>query len=152
MMRRLRVRVKNIEFKISDLSLEGDDIRRIGFEGITQIDGQTFHFLADNSYSGNIVNRVAAYFGEAGFGGVDIDKPDGVSLTKEKAAQQASEIAKKLTDELKLCYITPAASQDKSRNWGWACVFMREINGCPTAYDIAERPVSMEAVNVAGKL
>jgi hypothetical protein len=141
--------VKNIEFKISDLSADGDDIRRVGFEGITQMDGQTFHFLADNTYSGDVVNRVAAYFGEAGFRGADIDKPYGVSLTKEQAAQQASDIAEQLTDELKLCYITPAASsQDEARNWGWACVFMREINGCPTAYETTEIGSSLEAVNV----
>ena len=139
--------LKNIEFKISDLSSDGDDIRRVGFEGTTQVDGQPFFFGAYNAYYSDDVNRVTAGFG--GFGGVDIDKPYGVSLTKEQAAIKASEIAKQLTDELTLCYITPAASGgDVSRKWGWACVFMREINGCPTAYEAAERPFSIEAVNV----
>jgi hypothetical protein len=80
---------------------------------------------------------------------VDIDKPYGVSLTKEQAAQQATEIAEQLTDGLSLCYITPAATRgDESRNWGWACVFMREINGCPTAYETTVIGSSLEAVEV----
>ena len=138
---------KNIEFKITEMDYY-DDFTGVGFEGITQVDNQSFYFMACNAYYCDGVNRVRANFGSE-FGGVDIDAPYGISLTEEQAAEQATEIAEQLTDELSLCYITPAASaQDESRSWGWACVFMREINGCPTAYETAERPVSIEAVNV----
>ena len=140
------IELKNIEFQIGVIT-SGEDITIIGFDGTTQVDGQPFHFYAGSDVNGDSVNRVTAGFG--GFGGVDIDTPYGISLTKEQAAAQASEIAAQLTDELSLCYMTPAASgQDISRNWGWACVFMREINGCPTAYETTEIGSSLEAVNV----
>ncbi len=143
--------LKKLDFKI-DVMDSNEDQSHIGFEGTTQVDDQPFYFLAINAYSSDVVNRVYANYGSnlVWFGGVNIDAPYGVSLTKEQAAAQASEIAKQLTDELSLCYITPAASgqDDVSRNWGWACVFMREINGCPTAYETARRPSGLEAVNV----
>lgn len=141
------IELKTIEFQIGVIT-SGEDITIIGFDGTTQVDGQPFHFYAGSDVNGDSVNRITAGFG--GFGGVDIDTPYGISLTKEQAAAQASEIAAQLTDELSLCYITPAASgqEDMSRNWGWACVFMREINGCPTAYETTEAGFSLEAVNV----
>ena len=149
--------LENIDFKITEVKygeeLNGDPITGVGFEGTTQVEGQPFYFYAGSDINGDSVIRVHAKFGTdpVGFGGVDIDTPYGVSLTKEQAAEQAGEIAAQLTDELSLCYITPAASGQRNtspRNWSWACVFMREINGCPTAYETAERPFSIEAVNV----
>lgn len=129
--------LRNIEFKIDKIEyfngITGD-----GFEGSTQIDGQSFCFFAGN-YNGGAANKIKANYGTGitHFEGTYADKPYGVSLTKEQAATQANEIAKKLTDELKLCYVAPTATfkHFTSRNWGWACVFMREINGCPTAYE-----------------
>lgn len=81
------------------------------------------------------------------FGGTDLDAPYGVTLTKEQAAEQAKAIASQLTDELKLCYVAPSAAhkEEANRNWGWACVFMREINGCPTAYATEDVGSSMES-------
>ena len=151
------IELKSIEFKIGVI-LSGEDLVSgdkqtvIGFEGTTQVDDQPFYFYAGSDMNGDSVNRIRANFGSGHvvFGGVDINAPYNVSLTKEQAAEQASEIAKQLTGELTLCYVTPAASgrDGMSRNLGWACVFMREINGCPTAYETAERPFSIEAVNV----
>lgn len=144
----------NIEFIIGEISsaedLEtGDNQTVIGFDGITQVDGQPFSFYACSDVNGDSVKRVYASFDNVFFGGVDIDAPYGVSLTKAQATEQADEIAKQLTNELRLCYITPAATNNEtSRNWGWACVFMREINGCPTAYETTAVGHSLEAVNV----
>ena len=122
----------------------------VRFEGTTMIDGQPFYLYAGNIF-GKSVRTVRANFGSrpAGFYGTYIDKPYGISLTKEQAADQASEIAKQLTDELKLCYVVPAGGgkqEDMSRNWGWACVFMREINGCPTAYESTDVGSDMETI------
>lgn len=149
--------LKNIKFEIGEISygeeLNGDKMTGVGFEGTTMLDSQPFYFCAGSDINSESVNSIRANFGSDSnrFGGVDIDAPYGVSLTKEQAAEQASDIAEQLTDELSLCYITPAATRqgDTSRNWGWACVFMREINGCPTAYETAERPLSIESVNVS---
>ena len=149
--------LENIEFKIGVISswedqTSGNTQRVIGFEGTTQVDGQPFYFYAGSDVDGDSVKRVYANFGsnQVAFGGVDIETPYGISLTEEQAAEQATEIAEQLTDELSLCYITPASSnrEDMSRNWGWACVFMREINGCPTAYETTEVGFSLEAINV----
>ena len=120
----------------------------VRFEGTTMIDGQPFYLYAGNIF-GKSVRTVRANFGSrpAGFWGTYIDKPYGISLTKEQAADQASEIAKQLTNELTLCYVVPTGGQkqeDMSRNWGWACVFMREINGCPTAYESTDVGSDME--------
>lgn len=152
-----KIELKKIEFKTSKVSCgqdqNGDDITRIGFEGTTQVDDQPFYFRAGSDVNSDSVTWIHANFGSGpiGFGGVDIDTPYGVSLTKEHAAEQASKIAKQLTDELSLCFITPAASGQGNtfpRNWGWACVFMREINGCLTAYETAERGFRLEVETV----
>jgi|GEM_PF-959329 len=151
------IKLENIEFKITEMDYY-DDFTGVGFEGTTHVNNQPFFFSACNAYYYDGVNRVRANFGSnpVGFGGVDIDAPYNVSLAKEQAAAQASEIAKQLTDELMLCYITPAAAyvnptatnDETIRNWGWACVFMREINGCPTAYETAERGFRLEVETV----
>lgn len=139
--------LKTIEFKIGNLR---DEEEIIGFKGTTKVNNQPFYFMSINAYNSSVVNRVFASYGVgmSNFGGIDIDTPYGISLTKEQAAKQAGEIAKQLTDELSLCYMTPAASGRDERNWGWACVFMRDINGCPTVYKTAERGHSLEAVNI----
>lgn len=135
------------EFEMSEVEFY-EGTTGVRFEATTMIDGQLFYFYAGN-YFGKSVRSVRANFGSraAGFYGTYIDKPYGVSLTKEQAAAQSSEIAKQLTDELKLCYVVPTGGhkrEDMSRNWGWACVFMREINGCPTAYESTEIGSDME--------
>ena len=148
--------LQKIDFKIGEISYgkdqNGEDNTGVGFEGSTQVDGQLFYLYANNAYDRNGVNRVCAGFDSysAVFGGIGIDTPYGVSMTKEQAEERATGIARQLTDELSLCYVTPAATnqEDVTRKWGWACVFMREINGCPTAYETAERPFSIEAENV----
>ena len=136
--------LKNAEFEIGTLfegeELNGDILTLIGFEGTTEVDGQPIYFIANNGYTGDTVDMISVNYGSipAGFGGVyGVEKPFGITLTKEQAGAQASDIAKQLTDGLKLCYVYPATkmSQDSGRKWGWACVFMREINGCPTAYE-----------------
>ena len=121
----------------------------VRFEGTTMIDGQQVYFYAGNIF-GKSVRTVRVSFGSRFFGspGLGMTAPYGVSLTKEQAAEQASAIAGQLTDELTLCRVAPAASfkdETNSRNWGWACVFMREINGCPTAYESTDVGSDMES-------
>lgn len=139
--------LKNVDYKIGRISygheLNGDAITGAGFEGLTEVSGQPFYFYAGGMPNSDSVRKIQTSFGSgpAWFGGAGlIDKPYGISLTKEQAAAQATDIAKQLTDELTLCCVAPAATfkQNTSRNWGWACVFMREVNGCPTAYEQTE--------------
>lgn len=136
-----------IDFNIGEISY-GDDRTAIGFKGITQANDQSFCFTARSAINGQSVRNVYANYGteQVLFAGTYIDNPYNVSLTREQAAEQASEIAKKLTDELTLTSVVPAASDGPiSRKWGWACVFMREINGCPTAYESTEVGSSMDS-------
>ena len=140
------IKQKNIELKISELSkgeYNGKPVTIIGFEGTTEVNGQSIYFMANNSVFGDAVNRISVNYGKdpAFFGGaMFIDKPYGLALTKEQAGAQASEIAKQLTNDLSLCDVYPATtmSQESGREWGWSCVFMRQINGCPTAYESTE--------------
>ena len=141
------------ELKKIEFTIDTPDDTFIGFEGTTQVDDQPFYFMASNQYAYDGVISVYANYGTdlAPFGEVKIDAPLGVALTREQAAKQAEEIAAQLTDELSLCHIAPATTgprDETSRTWGWACVFMREINGCPTAYETTELSNSLEAVNV----
>lgn len=136
------------EFELSEVEFY-EGTTGVRFEATTMIDGQPFYFYAGNVF-GKKVRSVRASFGShfAGFYGTYIDKPYGISLTKEQAAAQSSVIAKQLTDELKLCYVVPTGGskrEDISRNWGWACVFMREINGCPTAYESTDVGSNIES-------
>lgn len=144
---------KNVELKIGELyrgkELNGDTITLMGFEGTTEANGQPVYFMASSGYTGDAVNRISVNYGSepAFFGGViGVDKPFGISLAKGQAGEQAGEIARQLTDELTLCYVYPATMMNRKsgRKWGWACVFMREINGCPTAYESTEIGSDME--------
>ena len=61
--------------------------------------------------------------------------PEGVAITQAQAEVQAKIIASQLTDELQLCYSAPVHGNNvNDRREGWACVFMRAINGFPTAF------------------
>ncbi len=135
--------LKNTELKIGQLyygsELNGDAITGMGFEGTTQFNGQSYYLRAGSRSNSDAVDKISFNYGltPVWLGGIGVDKPFGISLTKEQAGEKASEIAKKLTTELTLCHVYPATTtgQASNRKWGWACVFMREINGCPTAYE-----------------
>lgn len=144
-----KIELENIEFKIcegEEVGFYDEVVTCYGFHGITQVDGQPFELYASSGYNSDKVRMIWANFNS--FHGARVDEPYGVSLTKEQAVKQASEIAAQLTDELTLCCAAPAAAfiqeGGSSRNWGWACVFMREINGCPTAYATTDVGSSME--------
>ncbi|HPK14524.1 MAG: Regulatory protein BlaR1 [Firmicutes bacterium ADurb.Bin248] len=123
-----------------------------GYNGVsirTQIGENTYRFACGDWPRGRITG-ISAGIGKnymAYFAGVYRDKPWNVSLTAEQAAGQAMAIASQLTDELKLCFIAPAAeSRDNTdRNWGWACVFMREVNGVGTMYTCEDVGSDMES-------
>ena len=115
----------------------------IGFSGDIMKDGYLFHLVVGNDAASNdgyygTRNYIYASMGEDGycpyFGTVKL-APEGVSITQEQAEQQAKAIASQLTDELQLCYSAAVHGNDvNDRKEGWACVFMRAINGFPTAF------------------
>jgi len=138
--------LQTIDFNIGEVSY-GEDRNAVGFKGITQVNNQSFCLTARSAINGQSVRNVYANYGaeQVLFAGTYLDKPYNVSLTKEQAAEQAIEIAENLTDELTLTCVVPAATDGNiSRKWGWACVFMREINGCPTAYESTDVGSSMD--------
>ncbi len=114
-----------------------------GFFGDITKDGYLFHLFAENdpasidAYYGSR-NYIYASMGNEGYcpyyGTVKL-APEGVSITQEQAEQQAKAIASQLTDELQLCYTAAVHGNEvNDRKEGWACVFMRAINGFPTAF------------------
>lgn len=140
------------ELKTKDLSVETISEGQWTYQGIrvnTVADGQPYVILAGNSILPEAVHSIhistSTGYG-AYFSGTYLDEPYGVALTKEEASAQAQAIASQLTDELTLCAVMPTATtkDETERNWGWACVFMREINGCPTAFATEDVGTSME--------
>ena len=114
-----------------------------GFFGKTQQEGYDFLLTLKNEtespfgYYGETSYLYASMGagGYCGYYGTTKSAPDGVSLTKEQAIEQATAIAAQLTDELVFCYAAPVHGNETSgREEGWACVFMRAVNGFPTAY------------------
>ena len=114
-----------------------------GFFGDITKDGYLFHLFAENdpaskdAYYGSR-NYIYASMGKDGYcpyyGTVKL-APEGVSITQEQAERQAKVIASQLTDELQLCYSAAVHGNEvNDRKEGWACVFMRAINGFPTAF------------------
>ncbi len=144
------------DLKIKDLTVEPLKDGERSYRGVsvnTKVDGQNYSIRAGSLLSPDNIRYINITSGSsranyyAFFGGTYLKKPYGVSLSKEQAGEQAKKIAAKLTNELTLCYVAPTAGskQDTVRNWGWACVFMREINGCPTAYATEDVGQSMES-------
>ena len=118
-----------------------------GFAGVTVKDGYRFHLIVENdkaSEDGYIgaSSYVYASMGNEGYCpyfGTIKEAPDGVVITQQQAEQQAKVLALQLTPELQLCYSAPVHGNDvNDRKEGWACVFMRAIDGFPTAFVSAE--------------
>lgn len=78
--------------------------------------------------------------GHPSFGGNPvIDTPWGVTLSKGKAIAQGNAIVQAIDENYTLCFCGPAAARfaddyNVTRNWGWGLVYMREINGFPSAF------------------
>ena len=114
-----------------------------GFFGDITKDGYLFHLFVENDAASKDAfygtrNYIYASMGDEGycpyFGTVKL-APEGVSITQQRAEEQAKAIASQLTDELQLCYSAAVHGNDvNDRKEGWACVFMRAINGFPTAF------------------
>ena len=118
-----------------------------GFAGDIMKDGYPFHLIVENdkaSEDGYVgaSSYVYASMGNEGYcpySGTVKEAPDGVVITQQQAEQQAKAIASQLTNELQLCYSAPVHGNDvNDRKEGWACVFMRAIDGFPTAFVSAE--------------
>lgn len=115
----------------------------IGFSGDIMKDGYHFCLTVQNDpqsrdgYAGASSYMVATMGQEQArlYYGTVKDAPEGVSITQDEAEKQAKAIATQLTDELQLCYSAPVHGNGiNDRKEGWACVFMRAIDGCPTAF------------------
>ncbi len=126
-----------------------EDVTYKGVLANTRI-GDEKYLLSAGDMNSDAVYNIHVSIGSRGvyFSGTEADTPYGVSMTSEQAAQQAQAIASQLTEDLQLCFVAPTAtSKDEAkRNWGWACVFMRSINGCPTTYASEEVGSSMESM------
>ena len=114
-----------------------------GFFGDITKDGYLFHLYIENDAASNDAfygtrNYIYASMGDEGYCpyyGTFKLAPEGVSITQKQAERQAKAIAAQLTDELQLCYSAPVhGNKQNDREEGWACVFMRAINGFPTAF------------------
>jgi hypothetical protein len=141
----------------ADLPVMGTAIRKLTegdreYNGVsirTQIGEDTYRFECGD-WLRDQITAIGAGIGRnyvSYFDGVYRDTPWGLSLAKEQAAQQAKDIVSQLTDELKLCFVAPAATfrDSTERNWGWACVFMREVNGVGTMYTCEDVGSDMES-------
>ena len=79
-------------------------------------------------------------FGHSSFGGHPvIDTPWGVTLSKDDAIAQGNAIVQAIDENYTLCFCGPAAARfsddyNVTRNWGWGLVYMRSVNGFPSAY------------------
>ena len=118
-----------------------------GFSVSTNKDGKRYIFETANNWLGYLTYMCIndgdwAYTATSG-------EPYNISISKEDAAKKATELVSKITQDYELCYVGCAARQAKysTNNWGWACVFMRSINGCPTAYASNEIGEHMEDTN-----
>lgn len=79
------------------------------------------------------------------------DKPFGVTISKEDAADQAQSVVSQIAPDYDLSYVGCAARnvQETVDKWGWACVFMRTIQGVPTAYASDEVGENIDDTNTA---
>ncbi len=132
---------------IRDLS-EGS-LRYKGVNLRTEIDGETNRFTCGDWPNGHIFG-ISAGLGKdylAYFGGCNLNAPWGVKMNAEEAGEQAKAIVSKLTNELELCFTAPALAfeDETNRNWGWACVFMRAVNGVQSMYTCEEVGGDMES-------
>ena len=114
-----------------------------GFFGDITKNGYLFHLYVENdtaskdAYYGT-TNYIYASMGSEGYcpyyGTVKL-APEGVIISQTQTERQAKAIASQLTDELQLCYSAAVhGNEQNDRKEGWACVFMRAINGFPTAF------------------
>ncbi|BDF59146.1 hypothetical protein CE91St36_19630 [Christensenellaceae bacterium] len=120
-----------------------------GFSVSTNKDGKRYIFEVANGWLGYLT-YMSINDGDWAFTPTS-GEPYNINTTKEDAAKQASELVSKITQDYELCYVGCAARQAKysTDNWGWACVFMRSINGVPTAYASNEIGEDMEDTNAA---
>ncbi len=114
-----------------------------GFFGDITKDGYLFHLVVENDTASKdafygaryYVNASMGYEGYCPYYGTVKLAPEGVAISQAQAERQAKTIASQLTDELQLCYSAAVHGNDvNDRKEGWACVFMRAINGFPTAF------------------
>jgi hypothetical protein len=126
----------------------GEYVRTMhGLLARAEIDGEQWVLELTQDY-GNQILEIAidgkqtdvSVFGRSSFGGNPvIDTPWGVTLSKGDAIAQGNAIVQAIDENYSLCFCGPAAARfaddyNVTRNWGWGLVYMREINGFPSAF------------------
>lgn len=118
-----------------------------GIEARATIDGEQWVLELRQDY-GNQILEIAIdgkqedirIGGHASFGGHPIvDTPWGVKLSKNDAIQKGNAIVQAIDENYTLCFCGPAAARfaddyNVKRNWGWGLVYMRSVNGFPSAF------------------
>ena len=99
------------------------------------------------AYSGNITVGIpldgGRYCAEYTMEPLMPDLEKGLRLTKEEAAEQSIDIARKIDPDLDLSYVG-VSWEIRSQKAGWQCVFTRTFNGIPTAYEFNNRQGSQK--------
>lgn len=122
-----------------------DDTVIEGLQAKTVIDGTQWNVHADQSHGRQIleIGLGSGQFLPEYMGHPVLDTPYGVTLGKAEAIEQADAIVRAISDEYSLCFVGPATCEFAedygiARNWGWGMVYMRCINGFPSAYGSRE--------------
>ncbi len=126
----------------------GESVRtKHGLLARATIDGEQWVVELNQNYGMQILEIAidgkqtdVSVFGHSSFDGHPvIDTPWGVSLSKGEAIAQGNAIVQKIDENYSLCFCGPAAARfaddyNVARSWGWGLVYMRRINGFPSAY------------------
>ena len=126
----------------------GESVRtKHGLLARATIDGEQWVVELNQDYGSQILEIAidgkqtdVSVFGRSSFGGNPvIDTPWGVTLSKGDAIAQGNAIVQAIDENYTLCFCGPAAARfaddyNVTRNWGWGLVYMRSINGFPSAY------------------
>lgn len=122
-----------------------------GFAVSTTRNGKRYLFEAANDWLGYLT-YMTFHDGDRPFMAT-WGEPYGVAVSKEEAGRQAAALVSQITRDYELCYVGCAVREtgDADSNWGWSCIFMRSLDGVPTAYasdEVGEKIDDTEAAPV----
>ncbi len=125
----------------------GKPHERNGLVARAEIGGTEWILTLDQNYGNELLKLAPAahpksndILAETSYGGHPIlDEPWGVTLTKGDAIAEGNSIVQAIDENYTLCFCGPAAArfadeQGIPRLWGWGLVYMRQMNGFPSAY------------------
>lgn len=128
------------ETQVTDWHGAYDNATYSGLRAWTTVDGERWNIMLNQNYG---QQRLVISTGKDGTAEYDghpvIDAPYHVDLSKADAIRQGNQLIGAISDEYALCFVGPACANfaeeaGVSRNWGWGLVYMRCINGFPSAY------------------